>query len=332
MKSQQRAGSLAALISLFVALGLDAAVAQSNAKEVVAGGDTVLVEGPQAIELAGQPARGLVRVEEVTIAGEKRYRLIYHAPQPGTTDEVKYTVAGQPQQVTVNIREASALTEQAYQEGFKALFVLFVLAVLIESALAILFNWRPFVETFNARAVRPLVSVIVAYIFVEAFDLDIVTNLVNGATSAKYPPRLLGEVLTAMIIAGGSAGVNSLFVALGYRERKTPETAAPKPPPTVAWIAVRAVGDAAARPIDVCIGTPPAADALPPVVGVIKGKSRVLLRYLFADPGRFPTYGGHAVPAGSEVKVVLMSGGVTKATWGPRVVAGGAVIDVDLKI
>jgi hypothetical protein len=332
MNLQHRACSLAALVLSLVTLGLDAAVAQANTKEAVAGADTQLLESDQAIEAAVQPARGSLRIEEVTVGGEKRYRLIYRAYQAGTTDEVEYTIAGQPQKLAVSIRETGALAPEAYQEGFKALFVLFVLAVLIESALAIVFNWRPFVETFNARAVRPLVAVVVAYIFVEGFDLDIVTNLVNGATTAEHPSRPLGQILTAMIIAGGSAGVNSLFVALGYRERKTPETTAPKPPPTVGWIAVRLVSKPpeGSGSIDVCIGKPPAADKPPPVVGTIKHKSRAVVNYLLADKGRFPTYGGHAVAADSEVTIALMSGDETIKKWGPHTVAGGAIIDIDL--
>jgi hypothetical protein len=45
-------------------------------------------------------------------------------------------------------------------------------------------------------------------------------------------------ILTAAILAGGSAGVNTMLVALGFREVKTPATIAPRVPPDRAWIAL----------------------------------------------------------------------------------------------
>ena len=38
-----------------------------------------------------------------------------------------------------------------YEQSARALFFLFVLAVILESGLAILFNWKPFVEYMVPR-------------------------------------------------------------------------------------------------------------------------------------------------------------------------------------
>ncbi|MGO7208990.1 hypothetical protein ACCT30_49410, partial [Rhizobium ruizarguesonis] len=47
------------------------------------------------------------------------------------------------------------------------------------------------------------------------------------------------QVLTALVLAGGSASVNQLFVALNLREAKTIETVTEKVPPNKAWIAIK---------------------------------------------------------------------------------------------
>ena len=81
---------------------------------------------------------------------------------------------------------AGTILDGAYSGALKAIFVLFVLAIVIESALAVVFNWRPFVETFNARAVRPLIAVAVAFAVVKIFNLDVTTSLIN-AVSPQTP-------------------------------------------------------------------------------------------------------------------------------------------------
>jgi hypothetical protein len=229
------------------------------------------------------------------------------------------------------------IAPEVYEQGFKAIFLLFVLAVVLESALAVLFNWRPFVETFNARAVRPLVSFIVALVFVNWFDLDLVTTLVNASTTTvDYKPALPGLVLTALVLAGGSAGVNNLLVTLGYRQRRTPETVAPKPPATEAWIAVRLLRTPGTTgPVLVFIGVQPGpAPAMPPLVGIIEGSSRPGLRYFLNDPGRYPGYGGHAVPANTAITVRIhrQDNAEPHDSWGPYVIGGGAIVDLDMTL
>jgi hypothetical protein len=330
-----------ACVGLMVVLWWHAAslFAQTSAttKTVVAGEETPLVEAKEKIEVKAAPRKGTARVDTSGTGNDQIFKLFYAANQTleSTTDEIQYQVgtAATPQKVTLTIQpKPMQLTPQAYEASFKALFVLFVLAVVLESALAVLFNWRPFVETFNARAVRPLVSFIVAYLFVEAFTLDIVTSLINAATTGTHRPSVPGKILTALVLAGGSAGVNNLLVALGYRQKKTPETTAPSPPPDRAWIALRVDRKLAARPVNVFLGARPAAGR-PPLVGVIKGSSKPGLRFFLSDPGRFPGYGGHQVPASSEIAIDLVStdaaNNAVEIKWGPHTVAGGAVIDLD---
>src|SRR5215813_1961306 len=268
-------------------------LAQTSVTTTV-GEEKVIVESKQKLELKTPPRKGVARIEPAGQGDAQVNRLIYRPNDASEkfTDELAYALdSGQPQTAKIEVAPRSLGFMEgtaSYSAGFKALFVLFVLAVVLESALAILFNWRPFVENFNARAVRPPVSFVVSLVFVRTFSLDLVTSLVNAATTASFPPSDTGKILTALVLAGGSAGVNNLLVALGYRQQRTPEAVAPKPPPTKAWIAVRLQRRKAVGPVTVLMGTPPQASDPPPLVGVISGTSRPGLRYFLADPGRFP--------------------------------------------
>jgi hypothetical protein len=104
-----------------------------------------------------------------------------------------------------------------FTSSFKALFVLFILAVILESGLAIIFNWKLFFTIFDTRATKPLVAIVVASVFVFAYKLDITTTLVNIYTGTTYPLNVGRQLLTALVIAGGSSGVNRMLQALGLR-------------------------------------------------------------------------------------------------------------------
>jgi hypothetical protein len=226
-----------------------------------------------------------------------------------------------------------------YGAAAKTLVLLFALAVLLESALAVVFRWRPFVEILNPRAVRPLVSFLLAWWFVYYFDLDLVTALVNSSNpQAAKPINMGGQILTALVLAGGSAGVNSILVSLGFRQVSTPQTQ-PKPPPTKAWIAVRAVRKPDTKGnIEVLIGpmlTLQDGTQEPPYIETIRGSSgRGLLSFFARDRGRSPSYGGHEVDPSQEIYVWLRSldAPMRKAAWGPHKPAPGAIIDLDLEV
>ncbi|MEI9423438.1 hypothetical protein O7A70_19930 [Mesorhizobium sp. Cs1299R1N1] len=235
---------------------------------------------------------------------------------------------------------APTIPDTVFSGAVKAIFVLFVLALVLESALAILFNWRPFIETFNARATRPLIAFAFSWFVVSMFNLDITTSLVNSVTAHNPPfePGYVGYILTAMVIAGGSAGVNTMLVALGYRELKVPEVAK-RPPPTKAWISIRAIRDVAKTgDIEVFLGKWIDKDTVPPRVGTITGSSKGnIFTFFLKDRGRFPAYGGFEIdPAAGPYFVVLSPAGTpAKAdqfTWGQQALAAGGIVDVSIKI
>ena len=148
---------------------------------------------------------------------------------------------------------ANEFSPETLAKALRILAIAFVVAVLLESGLAVLFNWRPFLLLFDARGVRTIISVIFAYIFVTAFDLDIVRYLVAAYSNLPQQSEFGSRLISALIMAGGSGGVNKMLVALGFRQIKTAEQVVSKPEPTHAWISVALTRIKAKGPVDVHI-------------------------------------------------------------------------------
>lgn len=239
---------------------------------------------------------------------------------------------------------ADRLPPEALASAASTVLVLFLIAVLLESALAVLFNWRPFVETFNARATRPLLAFAVAYVFVATFRYDAVTMLMNAVRGKTDNPGLFGQALTAAMLAGGSSGVNTLLVALGFREVRTPATEAPKVPPDRAWLAVGVTQDRSSGQVLVKIGEPGMPGAAPddglPLAGVIAGGAHgsgsALRRFFLRDRNRFPPFGGYQIPASKPCRVVLQAqtanGDAVVSAPLDFVPAPGAIIDLTIRL
>lgn len=272
--------------------------------------------------------------------GDTAVQIFYKAKdtEAAVNENLTCTVGAEKREVTIDVTPnrsaASGFSKEAYPEAFKALFLLLVLATVLESALAILFNWRPFVETFNSRAVKPVVSLAFAVALVYMFKIDLVTSLAKLISPGVPALDDTGRILTAMVIAGGSAAVNNLMVGLGVRQQRTPETVAPKPPQNTGWIAVGVVRTAKIKgPVTVAIGVANGAGQVP-VVASLDRSTTPAYRYFFRDRGRFPGSGGYAVTKGDIVTVKVSAlksadgGGSLEKTWGPNVIADGAIIDL----
>lgn len=313
------------------------------------GGTAVIAESDKEITGAQAKNGGTVKVD--VLADPKRWKLTYTAKQTTTPydDIVTWTAGGASNSANVKValkdppsetaekpKEPPTLTSPGvYEPSFKALFVVFLLAVLLESGLAIVFNWRPFVTYFDGRAVKPVVSFLISFVLVEYYDFDVVTSLVNLYQQQHFLKNHAGSVLTAMIIAGGSSGVNDLFVRLGFRAPRPQTLPIAKPPATKAWIAVSLNQKEADGMVDVLVTPAGAAAGRSMVVGSIDssgGKKHWWTR----DRARFPSAGGHELVPG-EYHVQLKGhdkNGVVKesAVWGPYEIAPGAVIDIELTV
>jgi hypothetical protein len=310
-----------------------AAVAQER-KIVSPGGTVDLAKSDNPITIGSGTLKGLLKVNESP--SSPKYVLVYTAPA-GTSefsDTIKYSADGSEHTVLVSSGSSS---DAVYGESFKVLFFLFVLAILVEQGLAVIFNWRPFLLLFDAKGVRTIIAVGFAWIFVDHFDLDITSKLANiYYPGSNYSISPLGKFITALILAGGSSGVNNLLVALGFRSVKTAEQVTPKPARTEGWVAVTLRRQNAVGPVTALIGNP--ANGGPPAAGTITGTAprAAFVRYFLRDPARFPPSGGFSVPAGERCQITLAGvdnqGQARTAAWGPYPISAGAIIDVDLRV
>lgn len=319
--------ALSALVMVF-ALLMGQAHAATEQRTVESGKSSFVPSNNPLVDQSG-PVKG-----KVTIATTDPKGLTYTAPEVDNafSETVKFK-DGETQRTI----EITVVPTQVYSSAFKTLFLLFVVAILLESALAIIFNWRVFLALFDGRGMRTVVSIALALAVVLSFDLDALTDLIKiySGSDVSKGHSWLGKFITALILAGGSSGVNNILIAFGYRSRKTEEEIAPRPKGTDAWIAVRLARSNAVGPVLVHIG--PAGANPMPVAGVIIGTSKgpQWWDFFFRDKGRFPGAGGHTVVPGLyEVWVTGRdsSGKDLITKWGPTAIAERAIVDIEFKL
>ncbi len=81
-----------------------------------------------------------------------------------------------------------------------------VLSFVLERALSMLFEWRPFVTRFDKKGFKEPIAYLVALVVCVNWDFDAVSMIILSENTS-----LLGEAVTAGIIAGGSKGSVKLF-------------------------------------------------------------------------------------------------------------------------
>lgn len=104
---------------------------------------------------------------------------------------------------------------------YNVLFLVLALSLVFESAMSVLFDWRLFIRYFEGRGVKTPLIIAVAFLVFLNYNLDIVAELLRGFPSIRAQnidgPTLPGQLLTALLIAGGSGGVFRIFARLGIR-------------------------------------------------------------------------------------------------------------------
>jgi hypothetical protein len=228
-----------------------------------------------------------------------------------------------------------------YNASLRGLVILFVLAVLLESALAVIFNWRLFLEFFYGRGVRTLVMIVVSAAAVWAFKIDVLATMLKAFGLAVNEEETFSRAVTALILAGGSAGVYRILVALGYREEKKPEDVVARPPRNKAWVAIRAIRQQAVGPIEIRVQKRGAVDGnSPPALAGMIGSRRFWprLRGVFLlDPSRFPPAGGYEVLPDFEYQILVTGMGKNGDPLAASVIdktytfAGSAIIDLEVR-
>lgn len=229
---------------------------------------------------------------------------------------------------------------EIYSKSLAALTMLLVLAILLENALAVIFNWRLFLTYFSAKGTRTLIMIAAAWLLVAGLHIDIIASLMDVYLETAVRSGVETQFLTALILAGGSSGVYSIMKVLGYRQDVPQDVIAPKPPPTKAWLAVRTRRVNARGPILVKVKevTPLPKDVPSPIAGVVGGGRVPLGDIFFRNPNRFPQSGGYTLDANKLYEVTVEgedgNGQPIVKPDGNRlyVFAPGAIVDLEVNI
>lgn len=108
-----------------------------------------------------------------------------------------------------------------YQTVATELFKLLVVAILLEQALSVIFNYRWFQYYLDGYGVKTPVALLVSYIFVTVFGLSSVNTIIGSFEGVNIDESdfnsLPGNIATALILAGGSSLVFRLFESFGLR-------------------------------------------------------------------------------------------------------------------
>jgi hypothetical protein len=333
-------GLAAFVLVLLVWGGLAAGANAQDTKTVESAKKLVILSSPKEMTEA-KAVMGTVAVVP-TDDTPPTYRLVYTAPtaDQDIKDIVSFKMNGETKNVNVTVtartQPPTLESDDIYYDSFKALFMLFIVAVILESALAVVFNWRPFIEFFDSRGVKTVIAFVFSYIFVEVFNLDIMTRLMNLYSGSEYAESIAGKIVTALVLAGGSSGVNNLLMAFGFRSVLRPQQVEPRPDRNEAWISVRLQRAKATGPVYVLL-EPEGGSAT--VIGAITGTSKRnrWFWYFLRDRGRFPTVAGYPVEPAKKYTIKL--DGVDKdgnhipsPVWGPYSLANRAIVDIDLKL
>ena len=107
---------------------------------------------------------------------------------------------------------AAGMTEKV--AGVLAVF--FVLSVVFEVATSAIFNWRLFIVYFEGKGWKTPITLLLAFAMFKSYDLDVVRDLLVALGYAA-PFSLGGQIMTSLLIAGGSDGVFQIFTKLGIR-------------------------------------------------------------------------------------------------------------------
>lgn len=112
-----------------------------------------------------------------------------------------------------------------YQMIIDMLVMIFILAVLIEVALSVLFRWRVFLRKAEGKGWKFPIAFVVSLAIVIAHQIDLPSDVVvafadklaDGNSDTPAFSKEVGFAISALIIAGGSSSVNSVFERLGWR-------------------------------------------------------------------------------------------------------------------
>jgi hypothetical protein len=124
---------------------------------------------------------------------------------PGSNPVVLQTSASTPSVSAIDLNKVGEI-----------LIKFLVLSVIFEVALTPIFNWRIFIIRFDKKGYKTPITIMLALLTFWIYDLDIFAEILAffGLPGEK---GIMGKVITALLIAGGSSGVLTIFTKLGIR-------------------------------------------------------------------------------------------------------------------
>ena len=93
-----------------------------------------------------------------------------------------------------------------WEQLFEVLAAVVVLSFVVERALAIIFEHRLYVATLDQKGLKTPIAFVVAALICWHWDFDLISVLLKAGEVS-----LLGKLLTAAVIAGGSKASIKLF-------------------------------------------------------------------------------------------------------------------------
>lgn len=93
-----------------------------------------------------------------------------------------------------------------FAQVFEALLAIVVLSFLLERALALLYEWKPFMKRLGTKPIKTPMAFGLALMVAMKWDFDAI-----GAVFSASDPTILGTIITAGVIAGGSKASLKLF-------------------------------------------------------------------------------------------------------------------------
>ena len=100
-----------------------------------------------------------------------------------------------------------------------------VMSMLLERALAILFEYRPFVNKYDKKGVKEPITLVIAFLICRFWDFDAISMIILRETTSVF-----GQIITAGIIAGGAKGSIKLFRdVMNWRSKAYDQLNPPKP-------------------------------------------------------------------------------------------------------
>lgn len=92
-----------------------------------------------------------------------------------------------------------------YDLIFGTVLILFIVALFVERALALLFGWRWWKRYLNEKGLKTVITFLLCYAVVRQYDFDALSLVMNRGS------HFWGPVVTAGVIAGGSKGVITIW-------------------------------------------------------------------------------------------------------------------------